>query len=401
MANSLLSPTIITKEALSVFKNSTPFLQACNKEYSNQFAKTGAKIGTTLSIRDVNRYTVRTGAVVNVQDQSEATIPLTVDSQAGVDMSFNESELTLTIDEFSDRYIKPAVSKMASYVDRTIFNTAMLNTYNLVGTAGTDPNTALVYLQAGQKLDEFSAPLDDMRYVCINPAAQANTVDALKGLFQSGKSLEKQYISGRMGNALGFDFAMSQNVPRLTTGSRDNTTPLTNAATAQTGSSLICDGFDASVTIKQGDVFTIAGVNAVNPDSLVSTGSLQQFVVTADATATGGGAVTLSISPSIVASGAKQNVSNGAADDKAITFVGSASTAYAQNMAFHKDAFTFVSVDLSTEGYAWSARENMDGVSMRLAKFRDGINDKLITRLDILYGFKAIRPEWATRIIGA
>jgi hypothetical protein len=291
------------------------------------------------------------------------------------------------------------MSVLAANIEADVLQDVTKDVYNLVGTAGTTPATMLTFGQARQKLNQYLAPQDKRRRVQVDSETMVTMVDAYKGLFQNNKAISDQYIDGFIDHQGGFDWYENESILSHTTGTRDNTTPLTNDATAQTGSSLVVDGLDASVTIKRGDVFTIAGVFAVHPETKTQYSHLQQFVVTADATANGSGEVTLSISPSIVASGATQNVSNGAADDKAITFVGAASTTYGQNLAYHEDAFAFVTADLLLPGGVdMAAREVYDGISMRIVRAYDINNDNMPCRIDVLYGYETLRAQLACRI---
>lgn len=404
MPNTVLTIDMITREALMILENNLTFTKHVNREYDEKFAVGGAKIGDTLRIRKPARYTVRSGATASVQDHTEAYTSLTLSNQKGIDLSFTSKELTLSLDDFSSRILKPAVSQIANQIDYdglTLYN----NVAALVGTPGTTPATALVYLNAGQKLSEAGAPVDDMRYVVINPAANAATVDALKGLFQSSTDIAQQYKTGNMGMALGFNFSMSQNVNVHTVGPLGGT-PLVDGA-AQSGSTLLTKGWTASAAarLKKGDVFTIAGVYAVNPQSRASTGSLQQFCVTADFSSTSGGGGSVGIFPPIVASGALQTVNAAPADNAAITVVGSASTGYPMSLAFHRDAFTLACADLElSPGLPAGAKSRISdkrlGISLRMQAYYDGANDINAWRLDVLYGWAAIRPELACRIVG-
>ncbi len=399
MANTILTPTAVVREALRLLHNNLAFAKGVNRQYDDKFAQSGAKVGDSIQIRLPNRFTVRNGPTLSAQDVQEESVTLQVATQKGVDIQFSSAELTLSLDDFSKRILQPAMARLASEIDYDGLGLYQ-DVYNLVGTPGTTPNSALVYLQAGQKLDEFATPRDDNRSVVINPAAMAATVDALKGLFHDTKEVSKQYRRGLMGRSLGFEFAMDQNVRLHTVGAHGGT-PLVNGAN-QTGSSLATDGWTASTTVlKKGDVFTIAGVYAVNPETGQSTGSLQQFVVTADVTSDAVGAATIPISPSIVTSGAKKTVTNSPADNAAITVVGSASTNYPQNLAYHRDAFVLATVDLvMPKGVDFAAREVYDGISMRIVRQYDINNDNFPCRIDVLYGWKCVRPEMACRIIG-
>lgn len=404
MANTLLTPTAITREALMVLHNNLEFVSRIDRQHDNKIEFGGQKAGGTIAIRKPPQYSVRTGATIDVQDATETSSTLTVGTQKGVDLQFTSKDLTLSIDDFSDRFIKPALSRLASAVDADAFS--MYNkVYNLVGTAGTTPQTALVYLTAGAKLSDFCAPKSD-RHCIISPETQAYTVDALKALFHSGASIEKQYKSGDMGQALGFDFAMSQNVPSHTTGTRTNTTPLVDDAAGANnteGSTTIhIDGLAAATaTITAGDVFTVAGVYAVNPETKQTLPFLKQFVVASNVTAASNECdITLTEGMYTSASGGLQNISAFPANDAAVTFYSAtASTSYGQNLAFHKDAFTFATANLVVpKGVDFARREVMDGLSLRIVRDYDINNDNFPCRIDILYGYLAQRPEWACRV---
>lgn len=402
MSNTLLTISMITKESLRVLENNLTFAKGVNREYDAQFAKSGAKIGDTLSIRKPARYVGRSGTAMSVEDHTETSASLQLDTQFGVDVEFTSKELSLSIDEFSDRIIKPAMATVANKIDRDGL-ALYKHVYNSVGTPGTTPSALSTFLNAGAKLDFSAAPRDGLRSCVIDPNAQVSLVDALKGLFQSSEQIKNQYESGNMGKTAGFKFSMDQNVNAHTTGAQGGT-PLVNGA-SQTGASLATDGWSNSITgvLKQGDVFTIAGVYAVNPQSRQSTGALQQFVVTADANSNGSGVATLSISPSITTSGAFQTVTASPADNAAITVVGAASTLTPQNMAYHRDAFVLGCADLMLPGGVDMAARVSDkqlGMSVRMVRQYDISTDKFPCRLDVLYGWKAVYPELACRIQG-
>jgi len=396
MSNSILTPTAVTREVQRVLHANLGFTKKVNRQYDSQFAKSGGKIGDSLKIRLPNQYTVRTGKTLVAQDTSETSVTLQVANQIGVDMNFSSAEMTLELDDFSKRIIEPAVKRLASYIDQQGLS-EFTNIYNRVGTAGTTPNTALVYLQAGQKMNEYMAPMDD-RCVVINPAAQAATVNALTGVFNPSAAISKQYTKGAMGEALGFDFVMDQNVQTLTCGSRVGTIVIDGTVSTEGSTTIHVDGLtNATDTWAAGDTFTVANVNAVNAEGQ-DLGTLQIFTVTTAATAASN-EVDLTVSPAMYSTGARQTISAFPQDGAAVTPFGTASTGYVQNMAFHKDAFTLATADLEMpSGVDFAAREVMDGVSMRLVRNYDINNDNFPCRLDILYGWKTIRPELACRV---
>ena len=404
MANSLLTPSIIAAEALRMFENKLAFTSKIDKQYSKEFAKTGAKIGNTITVRKPWRPSTRQGPAISIQNVSEEMVPLVLSNQTGVDFTFTSQDLTLTIDDFANRYIKPAVVAAANYIDQQNLQMAAQNTFNAVGTSGTAPATALLYLQAQQKLNELSCPFDGDRSAFVNPAGSAAIVNALTGLFQSSEKIKEQYEKGMMGLAFGAEFYMAQNLYSYTTGTGGSSSPTTlTTGSPQTGSSLSVVSWGSTSTAVQGDVFTIAGVYKVNPITKVSTGVLQQFVVTANATASGGAITNLAISPSIITSGSTQTVSAAPATSAAITMVTTANTATANNILCHKDAFTLGCADMELpEGvhFAARARDEESGLSIRIVRAYDINSDQIPCRLDILWGNAAFRPEWACRLLG-
>lgn len=403
MANTILTPSMIAKEALMAFKNKLGFTSQVNRQYSDQFAKSGAKIGNSITIRKPPRFTVSSGPALSVQDVTEESTSLTLASQKHVDFKFSSQELTLSVDKFRERYIDNAVMALANQVDMDGLNLAATSVANSVGTPGTVPSLLATYLSAQQKLNEMACPTDDKRSLFITPAAQAATVNALSGLFQSSSEIAKQYEKGMMGMAVGAKWFMAQNLFTRTVGPLGGT-PLVNGA-SQTGSSLATKGWTAAAAsrLNVGDVFTVAGVYAVNPLTKQSTGSLQQFVVTAAFSSDGSGNGSVAIYPSIVTSGATQTVSASPADGAAITVVGAAATSSPQNVLCHENAFTLGSADLELPqgvDFAAMASDEESGLSIRVIRAYDINNDVFPCRLDILYGWAALRPEWACRIQG-
>lgn len=402
MPNTVLTIDMITREALRIFHNNLGFTRTINKQYSKEFANEGAKIGTALRIRKPAQYSIQTGANLNAQDYTEQYTTLTLNTQNHVDVSFSSVELTMSLDDFSERILKPAMARLASEVDKNAL-ALFSSVWNSVGTPGTTPSTALVWLQAQQKLNESAVPLD-MRYAAMNPVANAYMVDGLKGLFHAQGSISSQFKKGMMGeNVLGYDeMMMCQNVATFANGAA-NTAYLTNLAggwATEGGTVLAVDTGAGAMTA--GQVFTIAGINAVNPESKVDTGSLMQFVVAA---AYAGGAGNVTIAPAVYTTGPFKNVSvdnsAGSWDDKAMTFVGTLSTSYPQNLAYHKDAFTLATADLVVpKGVDMASRAVHDGISMRIVRQYAISTDAFPCRIDILYGLLATRPEMACRVWG-
>jgi hypothetical protein len=404
MANTLLTISMITREALRVLENNLTFTKQVNRQYDSRFGVEGAQIGTVLNVRKPPRYVGRTGTAISIEDATETQVAVTLDTQFGVDITFTSEDLALKISDFSKRFITPAVATIANKIDASGL-ALYTSVYNSVGVPGTPgPTTLLDYLNAGVALDNDACPMDGQRSVCITPSQQAQIVNALKGLFQQSSAIASQYRRGQMGEAVGFQWYMDQNCNTHTTGTfTTGSTPLVKGA-SQTGASLITDGWaNSTAVIKKGDVFTIADVNHVNPQSLTSVATAQQFVATADGTSDGSGNLTISISPSITTGTGFQTVDASPGDNAAITMVGAEAKQSPQGLAFHKDAFTLAMADLPLpQGTDMAARVSDDqlGMSIRLIRDYDITTDKFPCRLDVLFGWAALRPELACRLQG-
>lgn len=396
MVNTILTPTQVTRKALAILHQKLNFVGSITRDYDDSYAKTGAKIGDSLKIRLPNQYTVRTGATLSTQDTTESSVTLQVNNQIGVDMTFTSADLTMSLDDFTARILDPAVAVIAANIESTVLSNVYKDVYNQVNNHANAATFNKV-LQGRKRLVDELAPMDG-RSVTLNTQDNVDMVDALKGLFNDTKELSSQYRDGVLGRTAGFDFSENTLLPSHTVGTKAGT-PLTNGAT-QSGASLISDGWtNSTAALKKGDVFTIAAVYRVHPETKVSTGVLQQFVATADGTADGSGNLTIAISPSIIATGATQNVSNTAADNSAITVAGTASTAHGISLAYQKGAFAFATADLiMPEGVDFAARENFDGISMRIVRQYAIATDTFPCRLDVLYGYKTLRANLAARL---
>jgi hypothetical protein len=402
MANSILTIDMITRKSLEILENNLVISRNVNRQYDDSFAVEGAKIGSTLRIRLPDRALVTDGAALQVQDDNEQFTTLTVSSQKHIGVNFTSAELTMQLDDFAERVLKPRVSQLASSVDADVA-TAYKGIYNSVGTPGTTPSTSLVLLQAQQKLNEFATPMNP-RYATVNPAANAGLVEGLKGLFNPTGTISRQFKNGMMGEGvLGLDeINMSQSIVQHTTGVTPTAPIVATAVTAQGASTLAISFTSGSPTFKIGDVFTIANVYAVNPQTRQTTGALQQFVVTADVTVSSTTTATLSISPAIyTSSNALATVDSFPAASAALTFLGGSNTAYPQNLIYHKDAITLATADLLLpQGVDMASRQVHNGISLRIVRQYDINNDRMPCRVDVLYGFNAIRPVTAVRMWG-
>lgn len=408
MGNTLLTPDIILRKCQQVLHAKLNFIGNINRNYDDQFAQSGAKVGETLRIRLPEKFTVTSGATLQVQDSVEQSVTLTQSTQKHVGMKFTSRELTMSIDDFTERKIVPAMSALASDIEADALTMA-LDVYNRTGTVAGGADTLLDYLNAKTKLNQYLAPKDQNRTALIDSATSAGLVNALSGLFQDSSSIAAQYREGVMGRTAGFTFAENDLLPVLTNGTRTGSITINGAA--PTGATIALKALGSGTTIKKGEVFTIAGYYAVHPETKTAYSHLQQFVVTADTTASGTTIAALPISPSIVTSGAYQNVTGAPGTDAVVIFNGgaenggvadstaSAGQALTQNLCFHKNAFAFVSADLELpDGVDFKARKVMDGISMSIVRQYDINNGSLPCRIDVLYGFKTIRPELAVRV---
>lgn len=404
MANSLLTIDMVTREASRLLENELVVTRNVDRQYDNAFAKSGAKIGDTLRVRLPDRMLVSDGATLVVQPELEQWTTLTCSSQKHIGIAFSQAERTMKLDDYSNRILKPRLSQLAATIDADVAQGVVKYIGNVVGTPGTTPSSSAVLLAAMQRLDETAAPRSE-RYLTLNPAANAAMVEGMKGYFNPSGIISDQFKTGMIGkNVLGYDeIAMSQSIGYFTTGSRvAGTVATTTAAQGQETIVITISGGTASDTIKQGDVFTVANVYAVNPQTRVSTGSLYQFVARADATASGS-ALTVSVAP--IYWGSTQALATvdsvPTATTGVVVFVGAASTSYPQNLFYHKNAIAFVTADLVLPGAGVeSSRAVYNGISMTVTKGFDIVNYREICRLDVLYGYGVLRPELAGRLVG-
>ena len=402
MSNSILTIDMITRKALEILENNLVLTRNVNRQYDDSFAVEGAKIGSTLRIRLPDRALVTDGAALQVQDDNEQFTTLTVASQKHIGVNFTTAELTMQLDDFAERVLKPRISQLASSIDADVAN-AFKTIGNSVGTPGTTPATSAVLLAAQQKLNENAAVMSP-RYATVNPAANAGLVEGMKGLFNPTDTISKQFKNGMMGTGvLGYDeINMSQSIKQFTTGTRAATGTVTGAAVTSEGATTLTLTVGSGETILPGDVFTIADCFAVNPQTRESTGSLQKFVCTATNTASGGAYTAVSISPALyTASEALATVNAFPQSGAAIIFDGVASTSAPQNLIYHKDAFAFATADLLLpQGVDMASRQVHNGISMRIVRDYDINNDRMPCRIDVLYGYAAIRAAAATRLLG-
>ena len=409
MSNTIktLGDGAITRKALSILHNNLIFCKSIDRQYDDRFAVSGAKIGANLLIREPNQFTVRSGAVMDVQDVTESTQTLTVATQRGVDINYSSAELTLSMDDFADRILEPAMSRLAAEIDSIIITGCAKAVYNEVYTTiGTAPVLADIQ-SARAKLAKGLAPPGD-RSIIMESLSMNSVVADSKGLYSPSSEISRQYNRGLVGHAHGFDFRETEMIPVLTNGSRVDASCVGATSCFTSGTAVInITGGNDTKTIVVGDVFTVAECYAANPETKAQYEHLQQFVCTEAVTTNGSGVAAIKVSPTPIDSGAKQNIvtpSDGLLDGHAVVFVaaggsGTASTGFPMNLAYHKKAFTMVTADLEVPpGFAH--REVFDGISLRIWRQPDIVNDKFPCRIDVYFGYKAVRPEWACRLPG-
>lgn len=396
MGNTSLTIDMITREALRVAHEKLSFIGTINRQYDETF-NGDPKNGATLRIREPVQYSRRQGSrVMDIQDSTETSQTLTVATQDGVDMRFNSAELTLDIENFSNRHIVPAISALVSGVEGDVITSVTKDVYNLVGTAGTPPADLAALGAARARLNQCLAPKDGSRFVQMDSVTMGGMVNGLKGLFQDSAQIKEAMREGFYGRLAMADFYENEKVWTMTN-SGDVAGTLDTYTIVEGDTDLTVTGFSAAPTA--GMVFTIAGVYDCHPETKAAYSHLKQFTVTSATT------TVINFSPAIRISGARKNVASSTGADispsttAAITFVGSASTSYQQSLMYHKDAFTFVTADLPLMGDADKCvRRTQDGLSLRVWQASDIRNDEMLTRIDILYGYKTIRPQWACRI---
>ncbi len=381
-ANSLLTPSLISKETLVILVNNLVAAGKVNRQFENTFVK----IGTTLTVRKPNRFTVTLGPALAIQDITEPQTSITISTQAHVDFQFSSQELTLTIEEYSERYCKPGAETLANTIDTSVL--ALFNQFaNEVGTPGAPPASFASIAAVGQRLDENAAPQDG-RVLILNPQAYWSLANGVSNLFT--RSVAEPALKGFLAAIANFEIYLDQNIQAQTVGNYGGT-PVVNGAN-QTGSSIITNGWTANRTalLNVGDVITFSGVYAVNPQNYLSTGSLKQFTITSTAASDAGGNSTLQIFPAITTTGAYQNASNAPAMGATITVMGTANTSYFQNVGFCRDAMGLVCVPMELPGGVdFAAREMFRNISMRIVRAYDIWNDVTPCRIDVLFGVGA------------
>lgn len=406
MSNTTLTADVVAKMSLAILDNELGWVKKLHRGHQEEFTNTvnGYKVGDTISIRRPADFTVRTGAVMSTQDVIEGKVALTVDQQVGVDFEFSSTDLTLKMNDLAERVVKPAMTNLINHIANDVASTMYKGIYNWVGTPGNTLNSYAEFALGAERMDEMTIPAAD-RCAVLSPTDHWGLVGNQTGLYVE-RLAGQAYTNGSLGSIGGIDTYMSQVTPTHTIGAHDGTPLVAGASQGVTydtakntwTQTLSIDGLSGSNVLKAGDVFTIAGVYMVNAKTKQSTGILQQFVITADATASSG-AVDLTVSPPMISSGPHQTVDAEAADNAAITFVGTASTNYRQNMLFHKNAMALAVVPMEMpQGSVNGSRRSHKDFSVRVIPVYDGTNDVSKWRMDILYGKKLIDPRLGVRL---
>jgi hypothetical protein len=403
MANTAAVITDVTKETMRLFENNLVFTSKVNRQFDDSFGNSGRKIGSTLTIRLPSKFTVRSGATFAAQDVVDNTTVLTQGTQKGVDIAFTSQELFQSFDMVSDRYIKPMVETLCATIDKE--GMALYSDIpQLVGTPGTTPSTMQTMLDGRAKILNAGFSGEDMHFVG-DIAANNKLIVGQSALFNNQGKIGDQYTKGVFGRGVfGLDtLSWSQSTNSHVAGLQGGT-PTVNGA-AQTGATVVTQAWSNSITgaVVVGDVVTFAGCFEVNTLTKATLSNLKQFVVTAIGSTSGAGAMTIAISPSIVTSGASQNVSASPTNGGAVTVMsGTTGQTSVSNLMFAKDTFAFVmaDLDLPTGGVIAAKRMRYKDFSIRLINFYDGSSDQFRFRLDVLYGWKTVRPEWGCRIAG-
>lgn len=402
--NTLLTDSKITMEALMVLENNLTTVKHVRRDLDDNFGAT-PKIGAVLNVRKPPRYVGRVGQALQLEDATETSVPVALNTQRGVDIAFTSQDLKLSIDDFSDRFLYPGIAAVANNIDFDVLTVMLLNAYNEVGTPGTVPNQLLTYLQAGQRLDEEAVPRDSNRAAVLSPAMQAVIVDALKGLFHDSEDIAKQYREGTMGRTIGAKFVMDQNVRVQTVGAYSGSTPVVNAG-GQTGSSITSSGWAATTQVlNQGDVITFGSVFAVNPQNRQSTGALRQFLVTQNVVSNGGGVATIPIAGpgglGIITAGPFQTVTASPLNNAPIVIDGASGASSPRGFMFHKEGVVLAVCPLPEPNGVDFAKRKTDrqlGLSQRLIRAYDINLDRFPCRSDILYGAAVLYPEFVCRV---
>lgn len=409
MTNTVLTPSMILRETYAIMHQESNFIMRTNRQYDNRFAQSGARIGQSLDVRLPAKVTVRTGNTMAGQNYVERKVSLPLATIKGVDLNFGQEELTFSIDDFSERVLRPAVSQLTAMVEYDAFS--MMNSVPNYAGATTTTVTYNAFQTAGRYVSDNLAPKSNRNFI-VDTQTRVDFSTDVKGLFQDSSSIATQYVEGLMGRTGGFDVFENTVIPPFTNGTYAGTPVITTSSSSDTGFdgtgnaytttfNLKVDGWSSAYTLNKGTIVTISGVFDVHPETKQSLGYLKRFVVNSTTSGSGAGTISVPVSPAPILSGAYQNVNTSIADNATFTIVGASAQTYGQNLAFHRDAFAFVTADLEDPSQygAWGARETLDNLSIRIWRQGDIVNGAFPCRLDIAYGFVAVYPEWACRLV--
>lgn len=409
MANTTLTASIIAKAAVGILENELTMASAVYRGYEDEFDKkvNGYNVGDTITIRKPTDFTVRNTITASPQDVTEGKLTLQINQVAGVDFKFTSQQLTLNIADLSERVIQPAMVQVANAIDLAVMS-LYKDIPQWVGTPGTPIQSFAGFAKGAQNLDDRSVPTGSRKAV-LAPADYWALAGSQTALF-SQQINNKAYRQGQIGEVGGIDTMMSQNAPTFITGPMGGT-PVVNGANQNTTydttgvntQSLITNGWTAAAAARVvvGDVFTIAGVFDVNPVTKAPLPFLKQFVVKANGSSDGSGNLTMTIAPQIITTGAFQNVTAAPANSAALTFVGTANTAYRNSLFFDKNAFALCMVPMvKPPGAVDCSRVSKNGISVRVIPYYDGTNDVSNWRLDCIFGTKTVDQRLAVRVSG-
>ena len=401
MSNTLLTIDMITRELLRLAHEKATFIGTINRQFDDSFGEAGAKIGDTLRIRLPSQYTRRTGSrVMDVQDSVQISTALTVATQDGVDMKFNSREMALDLQEFSATHLEPAMATLISNIESDVLQGCMKSTFNFAGTAGTPVSSLTAPGQARTRLNQNLAPKDSNRSIQFDSGTMQQIVSGTAAYFNPSNAISEQFREGIVARTAMADYYENERVWTLA-----NTTSVTLSTTKLNGYISTNGQTSLNITLLTvsavgvGMKFTIANVFDVHPETKAQYGQLKQFTVTGTTDVS-----TFNFQPPIFRTGSRQNVAGigVTTSTQAVTWLGSPNSSYVLGLMYHKDAFTFATAALPLMQAAEKCvRRTQDGLSIRVWQDSDIRNDELLTRIDILYGFAAIRPEWASVIVGS
>lgn len=397
--NTLLTTDKITREALRLLHEKLTFIRSINRQYDDQFAKSGAKIGSTLRIRKPARYVVTDGATMVAQNSVQEYATLSVTTRKHVGLEFSTQELTMDMDELSKNHLEPAMSVLAAEMEADVIERAIKATFGVTGTWGTPPANLEPFLRARAMLNQQLAPKDQNRHALLSSMMAVPIVEGLKALANDPEQISRQYREGYITRAAGLTWAESESMYAHANGSQTMTGTVATTVATNGSKTLALAGLGISKTVTAGSTFTIAGVYQLHPQTKAVLSSLQQFVVETGGTSDGAGALSVTVSPGMYfTADGRQNISAAPQAAAATTFTGVPSETHEQALVYHRDAFTFASADLILPKTADAHREVYDGISMRIVSDYDIVDDEMPTRIDVLYGFAALRPEHSVRV---